>query len=152
MPHVRLVPGTRSFPPSALFNTPAVAAPLPARRRLHFRQAFVISGYSLFFAFFGIEGRRLFAAAHTEIELASTIHRALVPPLTLSIPGVELYGVPLPSGAEGGDLHDVLHHPEAALRGYARAPLVILADRTLDRSRAFGPITDGRTLVLIRMA
>lgn len=77
-------------------------------------QGFVIGGYVLFFTFFSAEGKRFFAAL-TEIELASTIQRSLVPPLTLQLPGMEVYGVSLPSGAVGGDLHDVVHHPDGTL-------------------------------------
>ena len=76
--------------------------------------ALIAIGYSLFLTFFRFEGRRFFAA-HTEIQLAATIHRALVPPISISYNDLEIYGLSVPSGAVGGDLLDVVHHPEACL-------------------------------------
>jgi len=68
---------------------------------------FIIAGYVLFILFFRQEGKRFFAA-HTEIELASSIQRQLVPPVMLTAGGFEFYGVSLPSGTVGGDLLDVV--------------------------------------------
>jgi hypothetical protein len=67
----------------------------------------VVGGYILFFTFFQREGRRYFKA-HTEIRLASEIHRALVPSFALQIGEFELHGVSQPSGEVGGDLVDVI--------------------------------------------
>jgi sigma-B regulation protein RsbU (phosphoserine phosphatase) len=67
----------------------------------------IVAGYVLFCVFFGLEGRRFFAA-HTEIELAKGIQRQLVPPVSLTTGGFEFSGVSLPSGAVGGDLLDVV--------------------------------------------
>jgi hypothetical protein len=68
---------------------------------------FIVAGYLLFIMFFRLEGSRFFAA-HTEIELASTIQRQLVPPISLTTGNLEFYGLSLPSGAVGGDLLDVV--------------------------------------------
>jgi hypothetical protein len=67
----------------------------------------IVGGYILFFTFFRREGMRYFKA-HTEIRLASEIHRALVPSFVLQIGGFELHGVSQPSGEVGGDLVDVI--------------------------------------------
>lgn len=67
----------------------------------------VIGGYVLFIVFFQREGRRFFAA-HAEIELASEIHRSLVPELSLKTREFEFFGASFPSGAVGGDLVHVI--------------------------------------------
>jgi hypothetical protein len=67
----------------------------------------VIGGYILFLIFFQREGTRYFKA-HTEIRLASEIHRALVPSFVLQIGEFELHGSSQPSGEVGGDLVDVI--------------------------------------------
>jgi Stage II sporulation protein E (SpoIIE) len=68
---------------------------------------FIVLGYILLSAFAGAEGTRFFAA-HTEIELAAGIQRALVPPLSVTGDAFEAYGLSLPSGAIGGDLLDIV--------------------------------------------
>ena len=67
----------------------------------------VVGAYILFMTFFQREGTRYFRA-HTEIRLASEIHRALVPSFVLQIGEFELHGVSQPSGEVGGDLVDVI--------------------------------------------
>ena len=67
----------------------------------------VLGGYILFMIFFQREGTRYFKA-HTEMRLASEIHRELVPSVVLQIGEFELYGVSQPSGEVGGDLVDVI--------------------------------------------
>jgi phosphoserine phosphatase RsbU/P len=67
----------------------------------------VIGGYVLFLIFFQREGTRYFKV-HTEMRLASEIHRALVPSFVLQIGEYELHGVSQPSGEVGGDLVDVI--------------------------------------------
>jgi sigma-B regulation protein RsbU (phosphoserine phosphatase) len=67
----------------------------------------VFGGYVLFLFFFQREGRRFFAA-HTEISLASEIHRSLVPDLSFKTSEFEFFGASFPSGAVGGDLVDVV--------------------------------------------
>ena len=67
----------------------------------------VIGGYILFVIFFQREGTRYFKV-HTEMRLASEIHRELVPSFVLQIGGFELHGVSEPSGEVGGDLVDVI--------------------------------------------
>ena len=75
---------------------------------------FIALGYSLFLGFFRKEGKRYFAA-YTEIQLASSIQSSLVPPISVRRGNLEIYGQSLPSGAVGGDLLDVVQHPEACL-------------------------------------
>lgn len=75
--------------------------------------AFIFLGYLLFVAFIRIEGQRFFAA-HTEIELAAGIQRALVPPLSINSSAFQAYGLSLPSGAIGGDLLDIVPCGDAA--------------------------------------
>jgi hypothetical protein len=53
------------------------------------------------------EGRRYFKV-HAEMQLASEIHRTLVPNISMFVPGFEIYGLSLPSGEVGGDLVDVV--------------------------------------------
>jgi hypothetical protein len=67
----------------------------------------LVGGYILFMIFFQREGMRYFKA-HTELRLASEIHRELVPSFVLQIGEFELYGVSQPSGEVGGDLVDVI--------------------------------------------
>lgn len=67
----------------------------------------VVGGYTCFTVFLRIEGKRYFKA-HTEIKLATDIHRALVPSLAMKIGGFELLGISHPSGNVGGDLVDVI--------------------------------------------
>jgi hypothetical protein len=72
----------------------------------------VNAGYVLFITFFGMEGKRFFAA-HTEIELASAIQRKLVPTVAIKAKGFEIYGLSRPSGAVGGDLFDIVQTKDA---------------------------------------
>ena len=69
--------------------------------------ALVIGGYVLFLLFFQWEGKRFFAA-HTEIALATEIHRSLVPELSFQTSAFQFFGASFPSGAVGGDLVDVV--------------------------------------------
>jgi len=67
----------------------------------------IVGGYILFLTFFQREGTRYFKA-HTEIRLASEIHRVLVPAFVIQVGEFELHGVSEPSGEVGGDLVDVI--------------------------------------------
>jgi hypothetical protein len=67
----------------------------------------VVAGYVLFTMFFRAEGIRFFAA-HTEVRLASEIHRRLVPEFSFRRGNFEFYGASQPSGEVGGDLVDVV--------------------------------------------
>jgi len=67
----------------------------------------VVGGYTLFLIFFQREGKRYFKA-HTEIRLASEIHRELVPSFVSQVGEFELHGSSQPSGEVGGDLVDVI--------------------------------------------
>jgi serine phosphatase RsbU (regulator of sigma subunit) len=64
-------------------------------------------GFFLLSRVFQREGVR-YVRAHTEIALASGIHRLLVPPVARRIGRFEFHGISLPSGDVGGDLLDVV--------------------------------------------
>ncbi|MEO8726847.1 MAG: PP2C family protein-serine/threonine phosphatase [Acidobacteriaceae bacterium] len=71
----------------------------------------IVVSYTLVFLVMGREGKRFFKV-HAEVELASEIHRALVPLISLRIGGFEIYGLSLPSGEVGGDLVDAFVRPQ----------------------------------------
>lgn len=71
----------------------------------------IVIGYTLVFVVMAREGKRFFHM-HAEVELASEIHRALVPAIDLRVGGFEIYGRSLPSGEVGGDLVDAFVRPE----------------------------------------
>ncbi len=71
----------------------------------------IVIGYTLVFVVMAREGKRFFQV-HAEIELASEIHRALVPTIDLRVGAFEIYGRSLPSGDVGGDLVDAFVRPE----------------------------------------
>ena len=71
----------------------------------------IVIGYTLVFVVMAREGKRFFHI-HAEVELASEIHRALVPAIDLRVGGFEIYGRSLPSGEVGGDLVDAFVRPE----------------------------------------
>lgn len=66
----------------------------------------VVAGYFFFVRFLAQQGARFFRA-QTEIQLASEIHRTLVPKIERTLGCYELYGASVPSGEVGGDLVDV---------------------------------------------
>jgi len=66
----------------------------------------VIAGYYFFVKFLAQQGARFFRA-QTEIQLASEIHRALVPEIHQTLGSYELFGASVPSGEVGGDLVDI---------------------------------------------
>lgn len=76
----------------------------------------VISGYVLFLLFFQWEGKSFFAA-HTEMTLATEIHRSLVPELSFRTDAFQFLGTSFPSGPVGGDLVDIVVRNETWL-GY----------------------------------
>ncbi len=73
----------------------------------------IAAAYSLFIVFFLREGSRYYAL-RTELNLARTIHRELVPPIARSIGDYEFRGLSIPSGEVGGDLVDVVEHDDGA--------------------------------------
>jgi len=93
--------------------------------------ASMVLGYSCFVFVMITEGRRYFRA-HAEIELASEIHRTLVPVIDTIVPGFEFYGRSVPSGEVGGDLIDVVHDGRgwiayvADVSGHGVAPGVVM--------------------------
>jgi sigma-B regulation protein RsbU (phosphoserine phosphatase) len=70
----------------------------------------IIAAYSLQINFFKFEGQRYFRV-HTEMVLASEIHRSLVPERSETLAGFEIFGASVPSGEVGGDLVDVVERP-----------------------------------------
>jgi serine phosphatase RsbU (regulator of sigma subunit) len=74
----------------------------------------LMGGYMLFIYFINSSASR-YLRARTEIELASNIHRVLVPPIDQRIGDVEFYGWSFASGEVGGDLVDVVEHEGAWL-------------------------------------
>jgi serine phosphatase RsbU (regulator of sigma subunit) len=69
----------------------------------------LMTGLRLFMYFINSSAAR-YLRARTEIELASEIHRVLVPPIERRIGDVEFYGWSFASGEVGGDLVDVVDH------------------------------------------
>jgi len=94
--------------------------------------AAMVLGYSAFVWVMITEGRRYFRA-HAEIELASEIHRTLVPVIDTKVRDFEFYGRSVPSGEVGGDLIDVVHDERgwiayvADVSGHGVAPGVVMA-------------------------
>lgn len=96
----------KNVPRTASFNIPQALNRIIVLENVG-AMVLVVGGYTLFIAFVQLEGKRYFKA-HTEIKLATDIHRALVPSLAMHIGGFELLGVSQPSGDVGGDLVDVI--------------------------------------------
>ncbi len=121
------------------------ALPQPAQMdaagiaRLHSRLAFdglataiaVGLGYACFVYVAVTEGRRYFRV-HAEMELATEIHRVLVPAIDTKIGDFEFYGRSLPSGKVGGDLIDLAGSEDhwvayvADVSGHGVAPGVVM--------------------------
>lgn len=107
--------------------------------RMHTRLTFsadatiiaMVLGYICFLYVTITEGRRYFRA-HAEIELATEIHRTLVPTVDTNICDFEFYGRSLPSGEVGGDLIDVFQDERgwiayvADVSGHGVAPGVVM--------------------------
>jgi len=89
-------------------------APVPAEHGLHFAATAtliaVISSYILFSSYMGISGREAYRIK-TELQLAQSIQKTLVPQINLSLECFEVFGVSHPSEKVGGDLVDVVHLP-----------------------------------------
>lgn len=77
----------------------------------------IVTSYVLVFAVTGKEGKRFFKV-HAEVELASEIHRSLVPPINLHVGPFEIYGLSLASGEVGGDLVDAFVRPQGGWIAY----------------------------------
>jgi sigma-B regulation protein RsbU (phosphoserine phosphatase) len=107
--------------------------------RMHSRLSFdglaimvvVALGYACFVYVTIAEGRRYFRV-HAEIELATEIHRVLVPAIDTKIGGYEFYGRSSPSGEVGGDLIDLAGSEDqwvayvADVSGHGVAPGVVM--------------------------
>jgi hypothetical protein len=88
-------------------------------------------GYTCFVYVTITDGRRYFRV-HAEIELATEIHRVLVPAIDAKIGGYEFYGQSSPSGEVGGDLIDLAGSDDhwvayvADVSGHGVAPGVVM--------------------------
>jgi hypothetical protein len=88
-------------------------------------------GYGCFL-YATITAGRLYFREHAEIELATEIHRVLVPPIDTKIGGYEFYGRSSPSGEVGGDLIDLAGSEDhwvayvADVSGHGVAPGVVM--------------------------
>jgi hypothetical protein len=91
----------------------------------------MVLAYVCFIYVFISEGRRYFRV-YAEMELASEIHRVLVPKIETRIGNFEFYGHSVPSGQVGGDLIDLVQHGEkwiayiADVSGHGVAPGVLM--------------------------
>jgi hypothetical protein len=88
-------------------------------------------GYGCFL-YATITAGRLYFREHAEIELATEIHRVLVPAIDTKIGGYEFYGRSSPSGEVGGDLIDLAGSEDqwvayvADVSGHGVAPGVVM--------------------------
>jgi hypothetical protein len=88
-------------------------------------------GYGCFL-YASITAGRIYFREHTEIELATEIHRVLVPAIETKIGGYEFYGRSSPSGEVGGDLIDLAGSEDhwvayvADVAGHGVAPGVVM--------------------------
>ena len=71
----------------------------------------IVVSYTLVWMVLQREAKRFFRV-NAEVELASEIHRALVPRIDMRIGAFEIYGLSVPSGEVGGDLVDALVRPQ----------------------------------------
>lgn len=95
------------------------SGPLAARAGVGFcatsSLAVVMASYGFFITFITHEGSES-VKLRTELELAQSIQKTLVPPFMLRIESFEMYGISMPSEKVGGDLVDalILPHGNAA--------------------------------------
>jgi hypothetical protein len=91
----------------------------------------VALGYGCFL-YYTITAGRIYFREHAEIELATEIHRVLVPAIETKIDGYEFYGRSVPSGEVGGDLIDLAGAEDkwvayvADVSGHGVAPGVVM--------------------------
>jgi sigma-B regulation protein RsbU (phosphoserine phosphatase) len=89
-------------------------------------------GYGCF-VYVSISEAKRYARVHSEIVLATEIHRVLVPTIDLQIGQFEFYGRTLPAAEVGGDLIDVIRHDRgwiayiADVSGHGVAPGIVMA-------------------------
>jgi serine phosphatase RsbU (regulator of sigma subunit) len=88
--------------------------PVAAETGLHFAGTAiliaVIVSYTLFSIYMGMAGREVFRL-QTELDLAQSIQKTLVPPISKTTRCFEIYGISRPSDKVGGDLVDVVELP-----------------------------------------
>jgi len=104
----------------------------------------MIASYVYFVGFFRAEGIET-ARIRNQLELAHSIQATLVPPVTLSTPHFEVYGLSQPSEKVGGDLVDALLLPNGDLIAY----LADIAGHGLSAGILMGMLkTAARTVLL----
>jgi len=89
-------------------------ASVPAETGVHFAATCILAAVSTSYVFLGQYMRQMGAEAlrlRTELELAHSIQKTLVPPVTRITACFEIYGVSHPSDKVGGDLVDVVELP-----------------------------------------
>ncbi|HEX4178901.1 MAG TPA: SpoIIE family protein phosphatase, partial [Rhizomicrobium sp.] len=89
-------------------------AGVPAETGVHFAATSILCAVSLSYVFLGQYMKEMGTEAlrlRTELELAHSIQKTLVPPVTRTTPQFEVYGVSYPSEKVGGDLVDVVELP-----------------------------------------
>ncbi len=105
-------------------------------------------GYTLFISFILREGVTT-VRLRTEMSLAREIHQSLVPPVAPSVPGFEVCGVSIPSGAVGGDLVDFIQEADGRWLGYVAdvsghgvpAGLLMGMVKSATRTRLLSPVS-----------
>jgi serine phosphatase RsbU (regulator of sigma subunit) len=88
--------------------------PVAAETGLHFAASAimfaVLGSYVLFSMYMGMAGREVFRLQN-ELDLAHSIQKTLVPPISKKTRCFEIYGISRPSDKVGGDLVDVVELP-----------------------------------------
>ena len=77
----------------------------------------VVASYICFLRFMGMTGRDAMRVRN-ELELAHSIQKTLVPPVSVTTPRFEIYGVSEPSEKVGGDLVDAVQLPGGDMVAY----------------------------------
>jgi len=99
--------------PSRTWSLPSDQAVFAARLSLESGAVLLCSmlGYALFLSFISNEGVKRIRFM-TEMSLARSLHETLVPPIDLTVAGLQIFGRSVPSEEVGGDLLDLWHDGE----------------------------------------
>jgi hypothetical protein len=126
----------------------ALPAPLGAPASIQFSATAILVAVFLSYACFVIYIRRTGKESYrlkTELALAHSIQKTLVPTITKSIPSFEVFGISEPSEKVGGDLVDLVELP----RGDAVAYLADIAGHGLQAGILMGMLkTSARTALM----
>ncbi len=77
----------------------------------------LVLGYAFFLMFIEREGKQMIRA-QAELALAHGIQQTLVPRLSLTLAGCQIFGVSMPSDKVGGDIVDVIGLPDGSALAY----------------------------------